>query len=77
MIDYKSRSGKVSSVTGYELGSDFIKVRFKDEKKGDVIYCYTIQSTGSHYTIEEMKRHAIMSSGLCTFINKNKPGYVK
>ncbi len=73
MINYKSTSGKMSSVTGYELGSDFIKVRFK----GDNIYCYTVQSTGSQYIISEMKRHAIMSSGLCTFINKNKPGYVK
>jgi hypothetical protein len=62
--------GKDSGIDAYEIGSDFIKVRFKDIK----VYTYTYGSAGQ-YHIEKMKSLAQRGSGLNQYINlhvKNK-----
>lgn len=55
-----------SGVAEYELGTDYIRVKFKDGS----VYLYTYASAGSSY-IEEMKRLAVIGDGLNAFINKN------
>lgn len=71
MIPYKSITGKQSGVTAYEIGKDFILVKFNAEK-----YLYTYTSAGSK-TIETMKSLASSSSGLSTYISQKKPKYEK
>ena len=68
-MPYKSKSGKISGITGYEIGDDFIIVYF-----GRVKYKYSSKSCGVS-TIETMKSKAINSVGLSTFISQNKPSY--
>jgi hypothetical protein len=62
---YKDLKGN-SGVSEYQIGSDWIIVRFKD---GDA-YKYTYGSAGVS-NIEDMKKLARMGSGLNEFINKN------
>ena len=66
MTPYKSKSGKQSGVTAYEIGSDFITVWF-----GSKSYKYT-ESLNSHSIIEYMKSCANSSIGLSTYIAQNK-----
>lgn len=66
MQNYQSLNGE-SGVSGYEIGSDSIKIQFSD---GDT-YLYTYQSAGRE-NIERMKELAAQGSGLSTFINQNK-----
>jgi hypothetical protein len=61
MTPYKSITGKQSGVTAYEIGKDFILVKFYAEK-----YLYTYASAGSK-TIETMKSLALASSGLSSY----------
>lgn len=63
MERYKNLSGQ-SGVTGFEIGTDFIRVQFSDGH----IYFYNNTSTGSH-NIEQMKQLARIGRGLNTFIN--------
>lgn len=63
MQQYKNLGGN-SGVLAYEIGSDYIKVEFKDS----AVYLYTYASAGSQ-NIEEMKRLAIGGEGLNGFIN--------
>jgi len=63
MERYKNLSGG-SGVTGFEIGTDFIRVHFSD----GAIYFYNYTSTGS-YNIERMKELAKTGRGLNTFIN--------
>jgi hypothetical protein len=70
MRSYQSRSGKASGVVAYEIGMDFIKVKFAN----DDIYKYSYASAGKR-AIEEMKRLALNSEGLSTFISQNHPPY--
>ena len=65
MERYKNVSGK-SGVVEYEIGADFIKVRFKGPKK---IYVYNYASTGKEY-IENMKKLAEGGKGLSTFVSQ-------
>ena len=58
--------GGDSNVVGYEIGDDFIRVRFSDSS----IYLYTYLSAGSN-NIEQMKRLARNGQGLNAFINRN------
>jgi len=70
MVDYKSRSGKLSGVIAYEIEETSIAVLFKDGSG----YLYTYSSAGSS-AIETMKQHAIDNIGLSTYIAQNKPNY--
>lgn len=65
MEPYKNLNGD-SGVAGFENGSDYIRVQFKDGS----VYLYTYASAGSS-NIEEMKRLAVAGRGLNSFINKN------
>jgi len=55
-----------SGVTGYEIGSDYIRVQFSDGS----VYLYTYSSAGSS-NIEQMKELAKAGNGLNAFINQN------
>lgn len=66
MEKYKNLSGN-SGVAGYEIGADFIKVKFKG---GSKVYVYDYSSAGRD-NIENMKILAKNGSGLNAFINKN------
>lgn len=70
MTSYTSESGKSSGVTGYEIGNDYILVKFR----GNVTYRYTYASAGES-AVETMKNCALESEGLATFISQNKPRY--
>lgn len=66
MEKYKNLGGD-SGIAGYEIGSDFIKVKFKG---GSKVYVYDYSSAGRD-NIENMKILAKKGSGLNAFINKN------
>jgi hypothetical protein len=57
--------GGDSGVAGYEIGSDSIKVQFKDGS----VYLYTHASAGGG-SIERMKELAAQGDGLNSYINK-------
>lgn len=63
MERYKNLSGD-SGVVAYEIGPDFIRVRFSDGE----IYLYNYASAGPH-NIEHMKQLARSGQGLNSFIN--------
>jgi hypothetical protein len=65
MERYKDIDGD-SRVAGYEIGPDYIRVKFSDGS----VYLYTYASAGSN-NIEEMKRLAAAGEGLNAFIIKN------
>ena len=67
MERYKNLGGD-SNVVAYEIGNDYIKVKFAD----GCIYLYNYFSTKSQ-NIEEMKKLARIGEGLNEFINR----YVK
>ena len=69
---YKNLSGE-SGVEAYEIGMDFLIVRFR---KGEPsCYKYTNERTGTLH-VEIMKSFAERGSGLNEYINKNVPkGY--
>jgi len=72
MRAYRSRSGD-SGVTGYEYGSDWIKLRFH----GGKLYEYSSRRIGAE-NLETMKRLADSGEGLTTFVNTHprvKEGY--
>ena len=60
---YKNLGGD-SGVVAYEIGSDYIRVKFSDES----IYLYPNGSAESH-NIREMQRLARQGQGLNAFIN--------
>lgn len=64
MTRYRDLGGN-SGVQAYELGDDYIKVRFSDGG----LYLYTYSSAGSSF-IETMKSLARSGSGLNSYINK-------
>lgn len=66
MTPYKSKSGKKSGVSAYEIGDDFIKVKI-----GEKLYKYTYLKNKPPI-IEHMKLLAIDSLGLSTYIARNK-----
>lgn len=68
MTPYKSRSGKQSGVIAFEIGEDFIRVKFQSNK----IYKYTYL-TSTAKNVEVMKTLALDSLGLSTYISKFKP----
>lgn len=70
MQSYKSKSGKPSGVTAYEIGDDFIRVEFNHTE----VYTYSYSSAEPE-VVEEMKACARAGRGLSTFISRNDPGY--
>ena len=66
MERYRNLGGD-SGVVGYEIGSDYIKVKFQSSGK---VYVYDYASAGRD-SIEHMKALAKNGSGLNAFINKN------
>lgn len=72
MQNYANRGGD-SNVSRYEIGSDFIRVEFKDLST----YKYTNRSAGAGH-VSEMKKLAILGQGLNSYIMLNcKYGYEK
>ena len=63
MKQYQNRSGD-SGVIAYEIGSDFIKVQFREGRT----YLYTYTSAGRD-NIKMMKHLAADGQGLSTFIS--------
>jgi len=70
MVPYISKSGKRSRVTAYETGTDFIIIEFNYKTK----HKYSFESTGST-SVETMKKFALDSQGLSTYISQNSPRY--
>ncbi len=66
MIKYKNFSGK-SNVESYEIGEDYIKVKFNQTAK---IYTYSHVKAGIKH-VEELKRLANLGQGLNSYIMKN------
>lgn len=54
-----------TGVSSYEIGNDYIKVRFNDDR----IYLYDYKIPGKKH-IDTMKKLAQKGNGLCTYINK-------
>ncbi|MEQ8908157.1 MAG: hypothetical protein RIC95_03115 [Vicingaceae bacterium] len=65
MVRYRNLGGN-SGVSAYEIGSDFIKVRFNDGG----LYLYTNARTGVH-NVERMKRLAQRGQGLNSLISRS------
>lgn len=55
-----------SGVTAFELGADFIRVRFHDGG----VYLYTVTRPGRHH-VERMKSLALRGDGLNAYINEH------
>ncbi len=66
MLRYPNGSGN-SGVEKYEIGSDYIDIKFKEHKK---IYRYYSMMIGEE-NFKEMCRLATIGKGLNSFINKN------
>lgn len=66
MEAYQNKSG-LSGVIAYEIGSDFIKVKFQ---KNNCVYLYNYQIPGARH-VEAMKKKAINGIGLATYISRN------
>jgi hypothetical protein len=69
MKPYLSRSGKKSGVIAYETGADYIVVEFAASR-----YKYSYSSCGRE-AVETMKKLALASKGLSSFISRNDPAY--
>lgn len=64
MTLYRSTYGN-SGVFSFEIGSDYIDVRFKDAPE---VFKYSYQSAGREH-VEKMKELATKGYGLYSFIN--------
>jgi hypothetical protein len=69
MTPYQSRSGKKSGVLAYEIGASYIIVEFAANR-----YKYSYSSCGRE-AVEAMKKLALASKGLSSFISRNDPAY--
>ena len=67
MERYKNLGGD-SGVSAYEIGTDFIKIKFKSSTP---IYVYTNMKTGQQH-VEAMKQLAERGTGLQAYINHHK-----
>lgn len=73
MQKYKNLGGD-SGVEAFEIGTDFIMVKFYTTSK---LYTYSYQSAGEE-KVEEMKRRALSGHGLNEYINRYaRNDYVK
>lgn len=66
MQPYGNLSGQ-SGIVAYEIGEDFVKVRFRDNPD---LYVYSTAKIAAA-KIDEMKRLAVAGRGLATFISRN------
>lgn len=66
MIPYKNLSGN-SGVVAYELGEEFIKVRFRHEPQ---VYVYDNKRPGRDH-VRKMKKLAADGQGLSTYISQH------
>jgi len=71
MQKYSSKGRKPSGVIAYEIGEDFIIIKFKSGAP----YTYTYATAGAN-AVEKMKQLAVAQKGLSTYISQNKPRYV-
>ena len=71
MQPYANTNGD-SGVTAYQLGDDYIKVKFRSGHW--TLYTYTYASAGSS-VVETMKNLAQQGHGLNSYISTHKPGY--
>ncbi len=58
---------RVSGVTHYEFGEDYINLKFKGNSR---IYKYYVS-----YQVEIMKELALAGKGLTTYVNQEKPSF--
>lgn len=63
---YRNKSG-ISGVVAYEIGIDFIKIKFQENND---VYIYNYQIPGAIH-VEIMKQKAMEGMGLATYINKH------
>ena len=71
-VEYKDIDGD-SGVAAYEIGDDYIAVRFKTDR----VYIYSYATAGE-YNVETMKQLAKLGDGLNRYIMKYcKTLYVK
>jgi hypothetical protein len=66
MQRYRNLSGD-SGVDAYEIGDDFVKVRFKP----GVVYWYTEEGIGPRH-VAMLKRLALRGRGLGTYISQHR-----
>ncbi|HKX84017.1 MAG TPA: hypothetical protein VJL58_07355 [Pyrinomonadaceae bacterium] len=66
MNTYKNLSER-SGIDAYEVGTSFIKIRFKGSSN---IYVYDASSPGLVH-VERMKKLAVVGRGLATYVNQN------
>ena len=71
MEPYGNLNGN-SNVVAFELGGDYIVVRFRPGRWTE--YTYTYASAGSS-AVETMKALARQGYGLNSYISTHKPGY--
>jgi hypothetical protein len=67
MKKYLDRSGK-SGISYYNIGKDFIEIRFINEPSS--VYVYSYQLNGRKH-IETMKKLAVAGEGLSTYISQH------
>ena len=70
MTPYKSKSGKSSGVTAFDIGEDYIRVQFNFIET----YTYSYKTAGEK-AVEKMKALAQAQKGLSTYISRNQPAY--
>ncbi|MCL2311779.1 MAG: hypothetical protein FWC41_04725 [Firmicutes bacterium] len=62
-----SNIGRDSGVSAYEIGTDYIKVKFSGTGR---TYTYSYRKAGDHH-VENMKKLAQSGNGLNSYINRN------
>lgn len=66
-MQHYRNSGGDSGVSAYEIGTDYIAVKFSSTAK---VYTYSYRKAG-HTHVENMKRLAQSGSGLNSYINRH------
>ncbi len=67
MERYRNLSGN-SGVSGYEIGTDYIRVAFNGNPK---IYSYSNRGRAGRVHVDNMKRCAVNGLGLNSYINEH------
>jgi hypothetical protein len=70
MTPYSSKNGKGSGIVAYEIGPDYIIV----QTHGYRYYRYSYRSAGKE-NVESMKKCALESKGLSSYISRHRPGF--
>ncbi|MDF2437912.1 MAG: hypothetical protein K0Q95_2288 [Bacteroidota bacterium] len=65
MKPYGNKGGN-SGIRAYEIGDDFIKLKFSDKED---VYVYDYDDPGRAH-VNEMKKFALKGKGLATYVNK-------